>query len=242
MLRTNVPRAIRHLRHHRGWRQSDLAARSGVSRQAISRIERSHLGGIPLNTLSQLSDAFGATADVYIRWQGEELDRLVDATHAATQEHAASLLRASGWTVKTEVSFNHYGDRGRVDVLAFHEGTAALMVGEVKSGIGDLQETLGRLDVKVRLGARLAREAGWRAPLVVIPALVLVESGTARRILASHPTLFAPFSARGRAALSWVRAPWSSPPTGLLWFVNLPGAHGVSISRAARVRLRRGRR
>lgn len=42
------------------------------------------------------------------------------------------------------MSFNHYGDRGRYDILAFHPPTGILLVVEVKTGIGDVQATLGR--------------------------------------------------------------------------------------------------
>jgi transcriptional regulator with XRE-family HTH domain len=240
MLRTNLPKAIRHLRRHRGWRQSDLAARSGVSRQAISRIERGLLGGVPLRTLGRITDAFGATADVYVRWEGEQLDRLIDSVHAAAQEKAAATLRAAGWMVRPEVSFNHYGERGRVDLLAFHPRASCVIVVEVKSDIGDTQETLGKLDVKTRLGHQLAAGTGWPAPTAVIPALVLVESGSSRRVVDRHPELFAGFSRRGRAALAWIHDPLRESPVGILWFVKLPSAHGVSVSRRSRVRCRLG--
>jgi transcriptional regulator with XRE-family HTH domain len=104
MLRTNLPRAIRHLRRHRGWRQADLAAQSGISRPTISRIERGRIQSVPLRTLSAITDALGATVDVYLRWEGEQLDRLVDAAHASVQEQAVRDLRAHGWDVKAEVS------------------------------------------------------------------------------------------------------------------------------------------
>lgn len=236
MLRTNLPRAVRHLRRHRGWRQGDLAARSGVSRQAISRIERGLLAGVPLGTLGKLTDAFGATADVYLRWEGEQLDRLIDRVHANAQEQTAALLRAVGWIVRPEVSFNHYGERGRVDLLAFHPLTSSLIVAEVKSDIGDTQDTLGTLDMKTRLAHRLAADAGWPPPSAVVPALVLVESGSSRRVVERHPELFARLSRRGRAAHAWIREPSATPPAGLLWFVKLPRAHGVSGSRRSRVR------
>lgn len=47
------------------------------------------------------------------------------------------------------------------------------MIVEIKSALGDLQETLGRLDVKVRLGRQLAHDLGWTDVRVVIPALAL---------------------------------------------------------------------
>ena len=40
-------------------------------------------------------------------------------------EHVVAATRASGWEVLVEYGFNHYGDRGSVDVLAWHAGSRA---------------------------------------------------------------------------------------------------------------------
>jgi hypothetical protein len=71
-----------------------------------------------------------------------------------------------------EVSFNHYGDRGRCDLLAWHPLSRTLLIVEVKSRIGNVQDMLGRLDVKARLGPMLAAQCGWSRPDLVVPALV----------------------------------------------------------------------
>ena len=231
MLRSNVARAVRDLRRRRGWRQTDLGDRAGASRHIVSRIERGLIRHVPLGRIDAIADALGASLDVTIRWQGERLDRLLDRVHAATQERAAEALRLKGWLTAAEVSFNHYGDRGRVDLLAYHPPVACVLVGEVKSAIGDIQETLGRLDVKVRLARNLAASAGWPEVRAVVPALIVTESRTARRVIGAHPVLFARFSTRGRAAQTWLRHPTLPPPSGLLWFVALPDAHAVRTKR-----------
>ena len=141
-----------------------------------------------------------------------------------------------GWLTAVELSLNHYGERGRVDVLAYHAPTACLLVGEVKSAVGDVQETLGRIDVKVRLGRSLAASAGWPDVRSVLPSLIVTESRTARRVIASHPTLFARFSVKGRSATGWLRHPRLPPPTGLLWFVTLPDAREVRTTRPSQAR------
>jgi hypothetical protein len=139
----------------------------------ISRIEVGSLRRMPIGAVAAVADAFGGSVDLTLRWEGAQLDHLTDAAHAWLTEATASFLEASGWTVRTEVSFNHFGDRGRVDVLAWHPSVRALAVVEVKSAIGDVQEALGRLDTKVRLGRVLAREAGWSEPAAVVRALVI---------------------------------------------------------------------
>lgn len=180
--------------------------------------------------------ALGSTADLTVRWQGEQLDRLVDAAHALIVERAASHLGSAGWLTRVEVSFNHFGDRGRVDLLAFHPVERILIVAEAKSAIGDTQDTLGRLDVKVRLGPMLAESVGWGAVSHVVPALVIGDSRTARRVVHRHEAAFGRFTVRGRSALAWLRRPGSPVPSGLMWFTNVPDSLGTGVTRTKRVR------
>jgi transcriptional regulator with XRE-family HTH domain len=236
VIRSNLSRAVRHLRRREGWRQVDLGTRAAVSGPTISRVERGLIRGVPLGTIERVAEALGATVDVTIRWQGEQLDRLLDAAHASIEEQAAAFLALSGWSVRPEVSFNNYGDRGRVDVLAFHPGAGVVLVIEVKGSIGDLQDALGRLDVKLRLGRSLADASGWAGVRAIVPAFVFADTRTIRRTIALHAATFARFTLRGRSAQAWVRRPSSRAPTGVLWFVNVPDSHGVSVTRGRRVR------
>jgi hypothetical protein len=197
---------------------------------------------VSLGTVERVAEALGATLDVTLRWQGEQLDRLLDAAHASIQEQTAALLGSSGWSVRPEVSFNHFGDRGRVDLLAFHPGSSVVLVIEVKGSIGDLQDAIGRLDVKLRLGRSLADASGWAGVRAFVPAFVFADTRTVRRTIALHAAIFARFTVRGRSAQAWVRRPSLPAPTGLLWFVNVPDSHGVSVTRGKRVRtVRSGR-
>jgi transcriptional regulator with XRE-family HTH domain len=236
VLRSNLPRAIRHLRRRRGWRQDDLGVRAAVSGPTISRIERGILRGLPLGTVERIADALGASVDVTLRWEGEQIDRLIDAAHAFIQQQSAALLTSGEWTVLPEVSFNHYGDRGRVDLLAFHPRTGIVLVVEVKGSLGDLQDALGRLDTKARLGRSLAEAAGWPSVRAIVPAFVFADTRVVRRTIASHGSIFAHYSLRGRSAVAWIRRPSIPAPRGIMWFVNVPDSHGVSLTRTRRVR------
>jgi transcriptional regulator with XRE-family HTH domain len=238
MLRSNVPASVRLLRRRRRWRQADLAERASVSRQTVSRIERGQIGAVPVRAVTRVGEALEASVHLTVRWQGEELDRLADSAHAAIVELCASQLRATGWDVRTEVSFNHFGERGRVDVAARHVSTNTLLIGEVKSAIGNTQDTTGRLDVKARLGPVVASGVGWPPPSRVVPALVIGESRTARRLIQRHEVAFARFAVRGRRALAWLKRP-DAAVSGLLWFVTVPDSHGVSSTRSGRVRVDR---
>lgn len=231
---SNIERAVRFLRLRKGWPQRILGGRARVSREMISRLERGDVSGMTIGSLDKVANALGATLHVQVRWQGEQLDRLMDAAHAAIQQSVADLLTGLGWVVRVEVSFNHYGDRGRVDILAFHPRFRILVVIEVKTALGDLQDTLGRLDVKVRLGRQIARELAWNDATSIIPALVLGDSRLARRTIAAHEALFARYDVRGRGALAWLRRPDQAVPTGLLWFTGRADSHPATIRRGQR--------
>src|SRR5574338_915677 len=172
---TNGGRAIRALRHRRGWTQEMLGTRARVSRELVSRPERGVLKGVTVGSLERVAQALGASLSLTVRWNGEQLDRLIDARHAAIQEATASLLASLGWEVRPEVSFNHFGARGRIDLLAYNRPLRLLLVVEVKSGIGDLQDTLGRLDVKMRVARHVSRDLGWQDALTSVPAMVIGE-------------------------------------------------------------------
>lgn len=195
-----------------------------------------------IGTVERVIAALQASVDLTVRWEGAALDRTLDSAHAHLQEWVARELNALGWLVRVEVSFNHYGDRGRVDVLAFHPVTRVLLVVEVKTAFGDLQDTIGRLDVKVRLGSTIALEVGWTDVAAVVPMLVVADARSARRLVAAHASLFARYSVRGRQARAWLRRPGLPAPVGLLRFVNLQDSHGVTTTRDRRVRTVNGGR
>lgn len=231
---TNLERAVRFLRLRKGWSQDSLGDQAGVSRQMISRLELGGCSGMTLGSIDRIAGALGASVHVQLRWHGEQLDRLLDAAHAAIQQSVAEWLTAMGWIVRVEVSFNHFGDRGRVDVVAFHPLPRIVLVVEIKSVLGDLQETLGRLDMKARLGRRLAAQLGWNDVASVTPALVIGDSRLTRRTIAAHNALFGRYNVRGRLALAWLRHPIEPVPAGLLWFTSRPDSHQVSSRRGRR--------
>jgi transcriptional regulator with XRE-family HTH domain len=238
-MRTNLPRAIRALRIRRGWRQADLAAISGVSREMVSRVERGAVDGITTRALNRVARALDATLAVELRWRGADLDALIDRVHASVQDEAAARLARLGWDGRAEVAFNQYGDRGSCDLVAWHGRSRTLLIVEVKSRIGNLQELLRRLDVKVRLGGHIAGQLGYPRPRAVVRALVIAEGHAARTIVRRHPALFAPFQLRGRAAFRWLLAPSAgAAQTGLLWFEQLPNSRDGVTNSVERVRRR----
>lgn len=93
----------------------------------------------------------------------------------------------------------------------------------MKTAIGDLQDPLGRLDVKWRLGPRLAAAQGWPAPRHVVRMIMLPRHRTVQRQIATHAALFERFSLRGQAARGGLRRPRPTA-AGLLFCLPAPHA------------------
>ncbi|MEX2548323.1 MAG: helix-turn-helix domain-containing protein [Chloroflexota bacterium] len=198
----------RALRIKKQWRQADLAARARVSRAAVSRLERAQIGDLGVDTIVRIIEALGGRIDFMVRWQGGELDRLLNARHSALHEAVAREFRRSGdWVIAPEVSFAIRGERGVIDILAWHVATRTLLVIELKTEIVDINELMGTIDRKRRLAATIARERGW-FPTTVAVWVVVADSVMNRRRVRSHATtLRAAFPSDGRAVTGWLRHP-----------------------------------
>lgn len=161
-----------------------------------------------MGAVRALVDALGARLDTTIRWQGADLGRLLNARHAAMHEAMARLVGAVGsWVVEPEVSFSIYGERGVIDILAWHPGARVLLVVELKTELVDISEVMGTLDRKRRLAWQIGRDRGWLATAVGV-WLVVADTRTNRRALAAHATaLRAKYPADGRTIRTWLRRP-----------------------------------
>lgn len=234
-------RTARAIRLRSRLRQADLADRARVSRSAVSLLERGHAARLRLSTVDRILNALGASFTARVAWNGTEVDRLLDADHAGLTAAVKARLERWAWIVRAEVSFNHYGDRGRIDLLAWHPATRVLLIVEVKTDLVDVQDLLGTMDVRVRVAPRLAAGFGWEIRTVV-PAIVFLEDRTTRRRLTDHAILFDRFALVGRSALTWTRDPATTQPapTGVLWWHSLPNARVMRIG-GQRVRIRASR-
>ena len=140
---------LRAMRIRKHLRQADVARRARVRRETVSRPERDGLGRVRWDTLRAVTATLGIRVDVRLRWQGGDLDRVINATHAELHEPLIRHLGArSGWTRRPgEVSYSIYGERGVVDGLAWHAETRSLLIIELETELLDPQElaaTMGR--------------------------------------------------------------------------------------------------
>lgn len=198
---------LRALRRRRRWTQEQLATKAGVSRSVIWRLERGRADRVAIHTLVGAAAALGARIDIRLLWQGEGLDRLLDAGHADLVERTLALIGSSEWEVATEVSFDVRGERGSIDILAFHAASGTLLVIEVKSVVPDMQAMLHGIDRKARLAPEIGRARGWRI-VRVARLLVLPDDRTARRRVTEHQATFrAALPDRTAAVRRWLRTP-----------------------------------
>jgi transcriptional regulator with XRE-family HTH domain len=230
-------RGFRALRVRRGLRQEDVARLAHVSRGMISKIERGEIAAVPLRILRSVAAALGASLELKLRWHGEGLDRLLDEAHAQVVDATVVLLREAGWDAAVEVSFSIWGERGSIDVLAWHAATASLLVIEVKSVVPDSQATLHGLDRKARLAPDLALARGWECRNVG-RLLIVAESRTSRRRVAA---LFATYDValpdRNVDVRRWIRKP-AGELAGLL-FLTIASAGSTKRASTGRERVRR---
>lgn len=234
-----IGQSVRALRQRSGWRQADLARRAGVSQPVVSRVETGRWDGLRWSMVCSVCSEAGLRLSLEGRWRGGELPRLLDAAHAALQERLKRRLEAVGWLAAAEVTYARYGERGSIDLLAWHPPTGLLLVVEVKSSIADVQGLLRPLDAKVRLASGISRELGWAARGVV-PCLAVGDTTTNRRRIAEHTALFGRFSVRGRTASAWLGRPAVTVP-GLLLFLASSAIRMGNGKQGRRLRVRPSR-
>ncbi len=228
-------RSFRALRLRKRLTQDELASRAGVSRGVVARIEQGRATHVTVATLDRVAAVLGARVLVKLLWQGDGLDRLLDGRHATTVEEVVRILRSAGWDVATEVSFSEYGERGAIDVFAFHGPTRSLLVIEIKTTIADAQDLQSTLDRKVRLAPKIARDRGWSAASVS-RLLVIVDSRANRqRIEALAMTFGAGYPSRTWAVRRWLASPHATEPLRGIWFLRI----GTQAVVSQRVRARR---
>lgn len=226
---------IRLVRQRRGWRQQDLSDKSGVSQSAISRMERGHLGPQSIDSVRAVAAALDIRVDLVPRWRAGDLDRLLNAGHSTLHESVARMFRdrLPPWVLAPEVSFAIYGERGVIDILAWHPGRRALMVIELKTDLVDMNELIGTFDRKRRLARQIAIDRGWE-PVTVSAWLIVTGSRTNRRRAATHEAML-------RAALPddagkvrrWLRDPVRSV-NALSFWADTRGATGRPTMRPIR--------
>jgi transcriptional regulator with XRE-family HTH domain len=237
MDRFRFGRSVRALRQRRDWRLVDLAERSGLSRSVIDRIELGQSDRIALGDLEAVARALDGQLGLDFRWRGEALDRLIDEEHAAIIDQVVGLYRVARWEVVVEASFSIYGERGSIDVFAWHPLVEMVAVNEIKASVGEAGNTVIGVDRKARLAPQIAEQRGWTCRGVA-RFLVVRDGTTVRRRIAEHGDTFrAAFPTSTRGSLEWIREPTRQAISGLIFLPDSRPA-GNRHRRTARRRVR----
>jgi transcriptional regulator with XRE-family HTH domain len=198
---------FRAVRIRKRWRQADVAGAARVSISTVSRIERGNFERVSVGMLLRIASAIDVRVDWMPRWRGGELDRMLNAGHAAMHEAAAVELAGTAWLTAAEATFAIYGERGAIDLLAYHPPTGALLVIELKTDLVDVQGLIGAVDRYRRLGPIVARERGWTVTSVSCWVLLRNTPSNHRRLATHANVLRNAFPVDGRGMRGWLRRP-----------------------------------
>jgi transcriptional regulator with XRE-family HTH domain len=229
--------ALRMIRLSRGMTQDEVGIAAGTSRFTVGRVESARPGPLTLPRLRSVAAALDVQLDLVVRWNGGDLGRLLNARHAAFHEAMAGRLgQCAGWTFEPEVSFSIGGERGVIDVLAWHAATGSLLVIELKTEIVDVNDLMTTADRRRRLAPRIGAERGWR-PASVSIWVAVADSRTNRRRFARHErTLRSKLPDDGHRVRAILADP--GPPIAALSFMTVEQlAHGGTRV-AGRLRVR----
>ena len=228
-----VGRMVQDLRISRNLRQEDVAARAGVSRPTVSRLERGLIDGMTIGALRTIRRALGMPSIVSLGWRSPGIDRLRDSLHASMVEQVAVALSALAWQLVPAHSFSQYGERGSADILAWHPASSAVLIVETKTRLFGLQDTLMTINRKRRLLPGIAaKELGWHVRVVGV-VLVLPDFSTNRHVVGRHEATFAAALPHRQVEVRH----WLSNPNGSLrgiWF--LPISHHDDLGQRSRRR------
>jgi len=194
------------------------------------------MASLTVGALERVVIALDGRLDVTVRWRGEQLDRLLDESHARLVESIVRLLTAHGWDLAVEVTFAVYTERGSIDVLAWHPASRTLLVIEAKTVMPDAQAMLATLDRKTRLASGIAGERGWTARTVARLIVFEATPVARQRVQRLDATLRVALPSRGAIVRRWLRSP-NGPMAGVLFVrTATPGSTNSHVAGRQRVR------
>ena len=215
---------FRTVRRRLGWRQVDVAERARVDQSLVSLIETGRLDRLTVRSVRAVAAALQIGLPFEARWRGANLAQLLDERHATMVEAVLRVLHVAGWQTIVEYTFSHFGERGSVDIVAWHSATRATVLIEVKTRLVDVQELLAAQGRRLRVVPPiLARERGWRAATVGCLVVLPDTSASRRRVAMYAETFAAAAPARSHEVKAWLRHPAGSLRG--IWFLSAMNQH-----------------
>lgn len=228
-------RLVAVVRRHLRLRQVDVGRLANVDQKVVSLVGRGLLARVSVEKFRRVCAVLEIEPALDLRWRGGLGERLIDRGHAELVELVASTLRDGGWTVIPEYSFNVFGERGSVDILAWHPERRILLIVEVKTRVTDLQAMLMSMSRKVRVvPGEVEEERGW-ARRAMGRLVVMADTRANRSLVAAHRAIFdSSFPGRTAESRRWMSAP-DGDDAGLMFLAPSRGPRPDS-ARASRVR------
>jgi transcriptional regulator with XRE-family HTH domain len=154
--------------------QAELAAAVGVSRSLIAAIETDRVNAT-LDVVMRIGDVLGL--DLQIVGQAPSVidPRPSGVVHGRCSAYTGRRLGRHGWSIRREVEVFHGRSHGWIDLLAFHPGSATLVIIEIKTRLDDLGAIERQLGWYERAARDVAARMGWR-PMTVVSWLLLLDS------------------------------------------------------------------
>lgn len=188
-LRVTFARAARDSRLALDLTQRDVAARVGVDRSYISRVEAAQVSP-SLDMAQRIAEALGLDLQWSIRpptFPGGP--RVKDEVHARCSAYVDRRLRAAGWSTAREIEVVHGRSHGWIDVLAFDQRTGTLLIIEIKTRLDDLGALERQLGWYERMAWQSARRLGWW-PHRMVACVLALASDEVELVVRSHRDVF----------------------------------------------------
>lgn len=230
MFDDRVGAILRAMRVRRGLRQVDVARLARVSDNTVSRVERGHFEALSLRSIRAVSRVLEVRLDLAPWSRHGDLHHFATSEHAGLVESIIGVLQELGWDARAEVSFSSAGERGFIDILAWHGPSRTLLVIEVKTEIVDVGELVGTFDRKRRLARGIAAGLGW-VPEAIAAAVIVLDTHTNRRRVHDHAdTMRTQLPSDGRQLRGFLRSPSGALSALAFW----PNRHARTASQNRR--------
>ena len=193
---------VRAARRRRRWTQEQLADRAGISRSAVSALERGLGGGQSLDTWQRVALAVGTP--LLVKLQRDALEDTADAGHLAIQELVLRLGRRIGFPRSFELASRSAEPWRSTDVGLRDDRRRRLWLIECWNSIGDIGAGARSAMRKVAEAESFAVAVGGEVAYRVASCWVLRDTRRNRELVRRYPEVFLsrfPGSSRG-----WVHA------------------------------------
>lgn len=199
---------VRVVRLKRRLTQVDVATAAGLRPIEVSHLERGVLDELTIGMMRRIVAVIGMHIDLVPKWKSVDLEREMVGAHDALQAAVLRLIRATPrWVAEAEVTYSFFGDRGAIDILAWHEASRTLLIIELKTLLVEPAGIKRRNDERRRRGPEIGAERGWR-PQAVAVWVILTDTRTNRaRAARNADILLSPHTIDGRAMRAWLRNP-----------------------------------